>query len=289
MSRNRGRALAALLSASTLLTGLVLTATSAAASTTPVATLNSQFLGGDIAVGTTRLGDVRVVLNNLPNLSANSCGTATPSPTCIPNDDVVIGDTLAQTSNGGQEYGIGAVWNDTQSSACGLGLWTLEAGSGNVVGPLPLPTGDLSPSNVQAFGGHICLSPGGSEAIETYDSTGHNGIVFEAGPTIATEQVVGRASANGFSFFAAGKGVDVSSGTVAGDLPTGTLASFGASGLTQLSSNRGGSHQTRITFAKGAVYAVVGTVSGLGSTPTNPITLQPSFAGAGSASTVSVP
>lgn len=271
------RLLTAALASAAVILGLA--AAPAGASTTPQGTLHSQFLGGNIAVGTTRLGDVRVVVSALPNLTAYTG----------PPDTVVLGDVLAPDTNGtGTEYGMGIAWNDQRPGACGPGLFTVEAGSGAAAGPaLPLLPAQLSP--VLAFGASICLAPGESEAIETYDSTGHHLINFEAGPTIAAEQVVGTIHGVSGSFFAAGKGVDVTNGTDAGLLPAGTLASFGASGLTQLSSNRGGSHQTRITFGLPTDYAVVGTVSGGINTPTNPITLQPAFAGPGSASTIQVP
>ena len=176
------------------------------------------------------------------------------------------------------------------ASTCSSDQYTVEANSLAYFAskPVPVPLPNLRP--VSAFGGDICVSPGATEAVEVYDSSLHHEIIDEAGPTAANEVVVGGGIGTLDQFFAAGLGVDVTSGANAGLLPTGSLASFGPSGLTELASNHAGAHQSRVQFATPPTYAVVGTVSGNSSSPSNPVTLEPTFTnGPGSASTVTVP
>jgi|HubBroStandDraft_5_1064220.scaffolds.fasta_scaffold00014_17 hypothetical protein len=285
MNRKLYRFLAAI-AASILLSGMGLVAAgTATASTTPDATFYSTDIAGSIAAGTTRLGDVRVVVENLPNLSAVTCPSETSAP-CVEPDTLVIGDVLAQTTNGGIEYGMGLVW-DNVASGCLSDQWVVESGHGSgLTAGQVIPADDLSP--VSEFSGPICLNPGGSQAIETYESTGHHETIFEAGDSVPDEQVVGSLPCD-TEFFAAGKGVFTGGQVETAALPLGFVAQYGASGLTELSGNRDGSHQTRITFASITTFAVDATETGGTPSTSDPLTLVPEFSGPGSGSTVSVP
>jgi hypothetical protein len=260
----------------------------------PVATVTSKFLGGYIAASTDRFGDVRTTLGNLPDLSAYTaaCIAAAPSATtgsasaCA--GTIAEGVTLAQSTNGEREYGIGAVWDAPSPSTCSPTQWTVEAGDAFVTGPVPVPLPGLSP--LMVFGNDICVNPGSSQAVETYYSSDHDEILFQTGPTEGTELLALIDHNIHRSFFAAGAGVDVSSGENAGLLPSGTLAGFtGGTGLTLLTSGGKDAHQKRIPFNGQNIYDVTGTVSGFAPSPLNQITLLPGPFSTGSSFTVTVP
>jgi hypothetical protein len=258
------------------------------AAVSPIQTFTSSDLAGYIHANASdhRIVDARGVIADLPNLSG--CGTA-----C--NGDVAQGLTLAQTVNGGDEYGLGAVWNssdtDVNGNGCTADTYTVQYNSSayHTTKPEPVPAADLN-TVLDAFGSPVCLSPGQGVAAEGYESTGHDTLSWETGPSLAEVSTDAIVHGIGMEFFAAGFGISTALGgtNAAGDIPSGTVFSFGPLGLTQDQHNFPGASAERITFANGSIYEVEGTVSGGPVTPGNVATLIPGQDSAGSAFPVTV-
>ena len=295
--------IAYLLTGAALSAGLALAGASAAsasttnvaapAGATPIGTITGQYLGGYVASGALRLTNVRANPVDLPNLSGYS------GPPNTVADGVTLAETTSSTTT---DYGIGLVW-DASTTTCAADQYTLEAGAGMPTAPGdPVPLADLLASNAQIFGADVCVSPGQSDMYSVYQSSGEHEVIFAATPAGTgaipqSDQVVLSDIPHVHTqFFAAGVGVDVSTGLDAALLPSGTLTDFGGigNGLTYIggSLHHGdGARARRITFDSGLenTFMVNATNNGLVKSPSNEYTLLPGSFGIGSAFSVTVP
>jgi len=271
------------------LSALVLLGGVANASPTPDGNPHTtQYLGGYVASGTQRITNVRDNPVDMPDLGTD---------TALDNT-VADGVTLAPSTGGGTEYGIGLVWN-ASTTTCATGQYTLEAGEGTATAPaaMAVPLSDLSASEAQILGSDVCVSPGQSDMFSVYQSTGAHEILFAAtvpgtGAISQDKQIVLSWITNvDTQFFAAGIGTDATAGTDVRALPDGTVADFGGigNGLTYIGTpahHRDGSVQNRVTFDSDNMFLFEGTVSGGAASP---LTMSPSVFGTGSVFSVAVP
>ena len=257
------------------------------ASATPAGTYYSENLAGYAGTSVLQgLNDIRATIH-VPSESTST----------VPDQTVAGGLTLATGINGGDALGIGLVWNAKGGSgACteadDANTWELEyTNSVKIDTPAlePVPLNLLT--ELPVGGQPVCLAGGSSYYLEMYYSTFHHVVDFIAGPQEFTnENVLASIDHVHGVFFAAGAGVDTTSGTDAADLTTGTLASFSRVGLDNLydtANPRSGTK--RITFAAATTYAFVGTETGGSPSVSNPQTLTPGSFGSGSAFGVTVP
>jgi hypothetical protein len=295
-----------------------------------VGTVTGQYLGGYVASGQLRLTNVRANPVDMPNLdgytsAGGPAGSVAEGVTLAPTTSsdttdygiglvwnaVTVKGTCSLgatykpgptvTSEGTCSNGTTPLTSPLEDSTCASDQYTLEAGEGvpSAAGD-PVPLGALSPDNAQIFGEDVCVSIGGSDMFSVYQSTGAHEMQFAATPPgtgaipQADQSVLSHIFSINTQFYAAGAGVDVSSGVNAGLLPTGTLADLGGigTGLSYVGNathHADGSHQTRIQFDDDPTFEVNATVSGNAESPSNPYTLVPSGFGSGSSFTVTVP
>lgn len=253
------------------------------ASATPAGTYYSEYLSGYAATSVLEgLNDVRATIH-VPSEAGST----------LPDQTVAGGLTLAQDINGGNALGIGLVWNaESGSGACTKAdepnSWELEYTTKvepNTPALEPVPLNLLTPLDVAGL--PVCLTGGTSYYLEMYYSTYHHTVAFIAGPQEFTnENVLATIPAHGV-FYAAGVGVDTTSGPDAADLLPGTLASFTRIGLDNLyDTSNPKSGTKRITFDAATTYRFLGTSNGLSSGTS---TLIPSAFGSGSEFGVTVP
>ena len=269
-----------------LVTAFALPASASAKPAVQVAIHYSEFLAGHAMQG-----------NGSQAFEAVWGGVTVPGagviPADVPNDTVAVGLVMAASSvNPSFTQGLGLVWNDTQSGACGLGQWTLEAGEIThpvSLQPGPVPTSDLQPLSES---GPVCVSPGGYLWMKMQQSTKHGVTSLIVGPSENDNDVVAQLHSFGVHFLSTGEGVTTTTLTAADDLADGTTFSFDTWAVTDLASHAVGAHAVNRNALAFNSATFVGTQNGSAPTPGNPITLQPSGftkVGFGSANVITVP
>jgi hypothetical protein len=257
------------------------------ASATPAGTYYSENLAGYAATSVLEgLNDIRATIH-VPSESTSN----------VPDQTVAGGLTLATGINGGDALGIGLVWNAPGGTgkcteAGDANTWELEYTDSVKTGTPALEPVPLNLLTVLDVGGSpVCLTGGTSYYLEMYYSTYHHSVAFIAGPQEFTnENVLATIDHVHGVFYAAGAGVDTTSGTDAADLTTGTLASFTRVGLDNLYDTANPKSPTkRITFDAATTYSFVGTETGGSPSVSNPQTLTPGPFGSGSSFSVTVP
>jgi hypothetical protein len=202
-----------------------------------------------------------------------------PEPSTVAADEVVDGMLLANNvSVGGHAFGMGLVLNDNvNSGACGLGQYTLEAGTGTITlpGQPTLPATDLSP--LDYFGAPVCISAstGGREFAYEYNSHRHGEVDFSAGPSSNNWNVLRQEHGFLGHMLTGGAGVMATSGAALAELTLGN--NFDGTGVGTFVDGQGNS-----VFGQGVNFAVQNydswqsTLNGGPPSVSNPFTLNTS-------------